>query len=218
MSRGSQTIETGEKVAGALLFVDEHIGSPSATTSFRQVPRQIAHKVAADGHRWSSKVSTLPAASAPRAERKPAVSCREANQDGTTARSNIGRSILLAEDDPLVRKHCANALRCAGFEVDAAEDGNAAWELFREKNYDLLMTDNDMPGMSGVELIGRIRRKNNKVPVILISGSTTAAQICSQAGFENWISLPKPFTADSLVASATEVIGCVSNYISFFGL
>jgi DNA-binding response OmpR family regulator len=83
--------------------------------------------------------------------------------------------ILIVEDDPDIRRLNAEGLTNSGYRVDAATDGAFAWEALQRKNYDLLITDNDMPRVSGVELVKKVREAHMPLPVIMVSGSVPAA-------------------------------------------
>lgn len=138
----------------------------------------------------------------------------ETNPSNTTPSFSGSPQILLAEDDILWREYSAFVLRSAGFEVDSVADGDRAWKMFGQKRYDLIITDNDMPEMTGVELFARIRIVNDDVPILVISGSSAAAQIFVKAGFQNWKYLPKPFSADHLIDTVRRVVspGCSATF------
>jgi CheY-like chemotaxis protein len=115
-------------------------------------------------------------------------------------------NLLYAEDDGLVRKLTVRLLTGAGYKVTPVEDGLAAWEALQKTEFKLLITDNDMPNLTGMELITRLRRNNVAVPVILASGS---------AGFFSgeeyrWLNLSacvqKPFLPNQLVAAVGKVL------------
>jgi DNA-binding response OmpR family regulator len=84
---------------------------------------------------------------------------------------NLPQRILLADDDYFLRQLEAEVLRCAGFEVDEVGDGAAAWDLLQTETYDLLITDNNMPLVFGVELVKRIQAAQMFLPVIMATGS-----------------------------------------------
>ena len=81
------------------------------------------------------------------------------------------RRLLVVDDDELIRQITVRALRGFGYGVDTAEDGAAAWRALQNRNYDLLLTDHNMPEVTGVELIHRIRSARMTLPVILMSGA-----------------------------------------------
>ncbi|HEX4343305.1 MAG TPA: response regulator [Verrucomicrobiae bacterium] len=80
--------------------------------------------------------------------------------------------ILHADDDEDIRCYLKDILTQAGYAVDTARDGAGAWDDLRRNSYDLLITDNDMPEISGVGLIAKLRNAQMKLPVIMV---TTAA-------------------------------------------
>jgi DNA-binding response OmpR family regulator len=82
-----------------------------------------------------------------------------------------GCRILVAEDDAVIRSLTTRFLRDAGAAVDAAADGERAWFALIHDHYDLLITDNDMPCLTGTHLIERIRRTGRSLPVIIASGA-----------------------------------------------
>ena len=86
---------------------------------------------------------------------------------GGTHRSRI----LVVDDEAAIRLFSSTVLRGFGYEVDAAEDGSAAWEALHAKNYDLLITDNQMPKICGVELIDKVHDAHMELPVIMASGA-----------------------------------------------
>ena len=68
---------------------------------------------------------------------------------------NLPQRILVVDGDPLIRQVNSEVLIYSGYHVDAADDGAAAWDALRVNNYDLLITDNDLPRVTGVELLRR---------------------------------------------------------------
>ena len=79
-----------------------------------------------------------------------------------------GEAILVVEDEAIIRRCGFAVLRDSGFHVDTAEDGAAAWNAFcmadaNEPAYDLLITDNNMPKLTGLELIEKRRAAQIRV-------------------------------------------------------
>jgi DNA-binding NtrC family response regulator len=83
------------------------------------------------------------------------------------------RQILVIDDDPAVRELVARTIERAGFRADTAKDGENGWDALRNAAYDLVITDNEMPGLTGLKLIERIRSVSIEPPCILISGNPT---------------------------------------------
>jgi CheY-like chemotaxis protein len=103
------------------------------------------------------------------------------------------RRILVAEDDDIIRWIIANRLADDGYTVDAAADGEEAWEALRHDAYDLLVTDNDMPRLTGLKLIERIRKAGMALPVIVASGTFSAESVRDYPQLQITAVIPKPF-------------------------
>ena len=84
---------------------------------------------------------------------------------------NPRHRILVVEDDAAVRRVNTEILICSGYQVDAAEDGAVAWDALQLKKYDLIVTDNDMPRVTGVELIQKVQAAGMALPVIMATGA-----------------------------------------------
>ena len=109
--------------------------------------------------------------------------------------------ILLAEDDPSVRRLVVTELTRRGFTVIEAEDGRAALEIFqREKDrVDVLVTDVVMPRLNGADLAKEAERIRPGLKILFISGHPErAGSGLDPTGITNL--LMKPFTADTLAA------------------
>ena len=78
--------------------------------------------------------------------------------------------ILLVDDDAEIRRLVAELLGRAGYRVSCAEDGEAAWEAFSANPFDLLITDHEMPRLTGLEFLRRVRVRSRDLPAIMISG------------------------------------------------
>ena len=80
--------------------------------------------------------------------------------------------ILVVDDDPIVIRVLRLKLTRAGFAVSVAFSGHEAWKLLQEKPADLLILDEQMPGMNGSELCRRIREdaRLSELPILMITG------------------------------------------------
>jgi CheY-like chemotaxis protein len=103
------------------------------------------------------------------------------------------QKILVADDYEGARQVITNTLARAGFEVGTAADGEAAWEALQHGHFDLLVTDNEMPRLAGLELIKRIRDAGLRLPIILVSGSLTEEGMRDYAHLQVAAVLAKPF-------------------------
>src|SRR5258708_4452967 len=78
--------------------------------------------------------------------------------------------VLLADDEPVARKLVSRLIRMAGHEVTVVEDGLAALSLMESQEYDVLVSDMNMPGMDGVELIQSAAIVSPYTEVIVLTG------------------------------------------------
>jgi DNA-binding response OmpR family regulator len=80
------------------------------------------------------------------------------------------RRILVADDSETIRSLLQTALENAGYEVDTAESGPETYEMGRDEVYDLVILDQLMPGLLGLEVVERWRAEQNEVPVLMLTG------------------------------------------------
>lgn len=110
-------------------------------------------------------------------------------------------NILLAEDDELIERITSFYLRRNGHEVDIAKNGNEALSRFREKEYDLILMDIQMPEMDGLQAVKEIRKieqeylKKGHTTIIAITTNPDKAE-CINAGVDGYAQ--KPFSFDDL--------------------
>lgn len=78
--------------------------------------------------------------------------------------------ILVIDDDFWIKSVVIEMLNQQGFQVEGADDGEAGWEALSAGNFDLLITDQDMPRLCGLDLLRRMRAAQLDLPAILISG------------------------------------------------
>lgn len=109
--------------------------------------------------------------------------------------------ILVVDDFSTMRRIIRNLLRELGFEnVSEADDGNTALPMLRRGGFDFLITDWNMPGMTGLELLEGVRSDSElaTLPVLMVTAEAKREQIiaAAQAGVNGYI--VKPFTAITL--------------------
>ncbi len=117
-------------------------------------------------------------------------------------------TILLAEDDDLVRKSLKILIESNGFTLLEACDGQEALRLFRTHpgSIDLLITDLSMPRMNGKELAERVKSFNPDLPVIFISGKGSSPALKKVVLHEGSHFLSKPFSYSNLVRKMHEIL------------
>jgi DNA-binding response OmpR family regulator len=119
---------------------------------------------------------------------------------------NHRQRILVVEDDEDIRRLNAEVLSDSGYKVDAAADGAIAWDTLKLNSYDLLITDNNMPKVSGVELLKKLRAARMALPVILVSGTMPTNELNRHPWLQIDASLFKPYTPDELLAAVRKVL------------
>ncbi|RVT97065.1 response regulator transcription factor [Rhodovarius crocodyli] len=108
--------------------------------------------------------------------------------------------LLLAEDEPRIAEHVAQALRGAGFLVDIAADGETAWLLGRTEDFALVVLDLGLPQLDGLAVLKRWRAEGRQMPVLVLSarGGWMERVDGIDAGADDY--LPKPFRVEELLA------------------
>jgi len=114
--------------------------------------------------------------------------------------------ILVVEDDRFLRQINTEALVDSGYEVNAVADGACAWDALQLKNYDLLVTDNCMPKVTGIELVEKIRSARMALPVIMATGAVPRDERDRNLWVQINVILLKPYTLDALLGAVKEVL------------
>ena len=123
----------------------------------------------------------------------------------------------MVEDEPGIAKVCARTLSAEGLEVDIAVNGKVALVMWREKSYDLCLTDIRTPEMNGIELYQHLESEFPEAvnKVIFTTGDVRNSNIEEFLERTNRPYLSKPFTPDELRAIVKTVMG--ANQISRAG-
>ncbi len=114
--------------------------------------------------------------------------------------------ILFIEDDNAGRELGVFNIQEAGYRVDGAKNGEDGLGLFNKGNYDLVVTDVKMPGISGMEVLKIIKNKSSDVPVLVITafGDLDMAVSAMRAGAYDFIG--KPFNRDHLLITIEKAL------------
>lgn len=118
-------------------------------------------------------------------------------------------SILLIDDDLLVRSTLEDTLMSAGFKVVTAANGSYAENMMKGNPVDLVITDIMMPHVDGIETIRRLRETHGAVKILAISGGgpnlgTGLLDLARKIGADR--SLPKPFMPNDLLNAVREML------------
>ncbi len=103
--------------------------------------------------------------------------------------------LLLVEDEKKVADFVARGLRAERYAVDVAADGTSGWEMARATDYDLLILDLMLPGLSGTELLKRYRAKGGAAPVLVLTArdATSEKVVNFEAGADDYLTKPFAF-------------------------
>lgn len=107
--------------------------------------------------------------------------------------------LLIIDDENIVHKSCNRILRGTQFEITNAISGEEGLELIEQNDFDLVLTDLMMPGISGMEVLNRLIKERPEIIVIVFTGFATvdsAREALKKGAFDY---IPKPFTPKELI-------------------
>jgi CheY-like chemotaxis protein len=116
--------------------------------------------------------------------------------------------VLVVDDDADARELIALVLSQAGYDVENAADGFGALAKLGHFQPDAVLTDLRMPGMSGIELLQRIRRMHGDVPVILATGQETMDLCTAAESYGAVTCMEKPINLEELVWTIEMALAC----------
>jgi CheY-like chemotaxis protein len=116
------------------------------------------------------------------------------------------RRVLAVDDDPSILGVVKDILLTSGYTITTVSSGTAALERIELDSFDLVITDLRMPGMSGSELIGRLRQHPTyrKVPILVLA---TGAEEAELGALKVDMRVGKPFAPRTLLTAVTALIG-----------
>ncbi len=102
---------------------------------------------------------------------------------------------LLVEDERKVADFVSRGLRAERFAVDVAHDGDAGWDFACRFDYDIVILDLMLPGLSGTELLSRLRKQNARTPVLILTARDATAEKVRHfdAGADDYLTKPFAF-------------------------
>lgn len=115
-------------------------------------------------------------------------------------------AVLVVDDEAGIRDVLAEVLRGAGYIPHCAEDGELGWDAFRTGRFDALITDHDMPRLTGLELIRRVRAIPHTVPVIFMSGKMPYEETVLAPLIHPGATLKKPFSIGDLLSKLSRIL------------
>jgi two-component system alkaline phosphatase synthesis response regulator PhoP len=119
-----------------------------------------------------------------------------------------GKKVLVVDDEIHIVHVVAIKLRNNGYEVTSAENGAEALEIAREQNPDIIVTDFQMPVMTGLELVAKLREceQTKDTPVILLTARNFAISQEEQQRFQIAGCLSKPFSPRELLGNIEDIL------------
>lgn len=108
--------------------------------------------------------------------------------------------VLLVEDERYLAEALVHLLKRAGYEADWAEDGEAGLRFARNDVYDIIILDNMLPKLSGIEVLRSLRKEKSTTPILMLSAKseTTDKVEGLEVGADDY--LAKPFKTNELIA------------------
>ncbi len=119
----------------------------------------------------------------------------------------MSQKVLVADDSGVMRKIIVRSLNAFNItNISEAPDGKQAWEAFQKEPFSLVLTDWNMPNMSGIELLRAIRGAGSDVPVILVTTEAERTRVIEaiEAGVSDY--LVKPFEPEALRAKLEKFV------------
>jgi two-component system chemotaxis response regulator CheY len=122
---------------------------------------------------------------------------------------DVNLKVLVVDDFATMRRIIKNVLKQLGFtQILEADDGTSALEVLKENQVDLIISDWNMPRMTGLDLLKAVRDKETTktIPFLMVTAEAQKDNVVQavQAGVSNY--LVKPFTADAVKTKLTEIL------------
>jgi len=130
------------------------------------------------------------------------------------SRSETPKRILVVDDEPLLRQIYTEMLSHGDYTVATAEDGAAAWAALQVNDYDLLITDNNMPKVTGVDLLKRVYAACMRLPIIMATGTYPDEEFIRHPWLQPAAMLLKPCSMAEILEAVKKVL-CLKNDVGW---
>jgi two-component system alkaline phosphatase synthesis response regulator PhoP len=118
----------------------------------------------------------------------------------------MGKKILVIEDEPTLARLLSYNLTQEGYETKVADHGSEGLQAALQQTYDLIILDIMLPGLSGFEILAKLRQKGNETPVIILTARNAEEEVVQglKHGADDYIT--KPFGVAELLARVSAVL------------
>src|SRR5579863_3127990 len=113
--------------------------------------------------------------------------------------------VLVVDDEARVRDLCAEVLGSLGFEIATADSGSSALPILKTGRIDVVLTDVQMPGMGGIELLKTVREDHPSIDVLVMTGYGTIPQAVEAVKLGAYDYITKPFQVQELKRLFTQL-------------
>ena len=135
------------------------------------------------------------------------IMCVEESAIPIRDQTNPPHRILVVDDDSDTRQLSVDVLAGSGYDVETAKDGAAGWEALQASNYyDLIITDNKMPRMTGIEMLGKLRFARMSIPTIMATRHLPVHEFDLKPWLKPDATLQRPFSNDDLLEAVKKVL------------
>jgi CheY-like chemotaxis protein len=114
--------------------------------------------------------------------------------------------ILVVDDDSDARRRHVMLLLDSGYDVEDAINGADGWEALQDRHFDLVITDNRMPKMSGVEMIEKLRFSRRTIPVIMATGHMPTFEFARKPWLRPDLAMVIPCSDDEFLAAVRDLL------------
>ncbi len=114
--------------------------------------------------------------------------------------------ILVVDDELNMQKTLSGILRQQGYDIKVCGDGKEAVEVLDTEQFNLIITDIKMPRMDGMTMLSAVRKNNNEIPVIIITGHATVDTAIDAVKLGAYDYIRKPYTPDEILFSARRAL------------
>ena len=127
-------------------------------------------------------------------------------RNGSLYEGKLPFRILVVDDEDNDRELNSRILMRAGYDVVGAEDGDAAWAAIQSQHFDLMITDNSMPKVTGIELVNKLHAAGTRLEVAFLTGEFPEHQSNRYPWLRNIVILIKPLSNSEILSAVKKIL------------